>query len=101
MNFFEMIYHSGPDEFECDFYKNNSSKENPYGKSLLATLYWLFFFKQNGFKFWAKFLERFGTPILLGKVNSKDTTTTDMNNALLNAHAQCSALNDAKNEALG
>lgn len=26
MNFFEMIYHSGPDEFECDFYKNNSSK---------------------------------------------------------------------------
>lgn len=26
MNFFEMIYHSGPDEFECDFYKNNSNK---------------------------------------------------------------------------
>ncbi|KAF1018453.1 MAG: hypothetical protein GAK29_04232 [Acinetobacter bereziniae] len=26
MNFFEMIYHSGPDEFECDFYKKNSNK---------------------------------------------------------------------------
>lgn len=26
MNFFEMIYHSGPDEFECDFYRNNSIK---------------------------------------------------------------------------
>ncbi|RLL16867.1 phage portal protein family protein, partial [Acinetobacter chengduensis] len=48
--------------------------------------YWLFFFKQNGFKFWAKFLERFGTPILLGKC--KDTETVDMNEALLNAHAQ-------------
>ena len=55
---------------------------------MLATLYWLFFFKQNGFKFWAKFLERFGTPILLAKVKSKNTTTEDMNNALLNAHAQ-------------
>jgi len=46
----------------------------------------LFFFKQNGFKFWAKFLERFGTPILLGKC--KDTETEDMSRALLNAHAQ-------------
>src|SRR5690606_20868398 len=60
--------------------------EQPYGKALLATLYWLFFFKQNGFKFWAKFLERFGTPILLGKC--KDTETDDMSKALLTAHAQ-------------
>ncbi|WP_111860000.1 phage portal protein family protein [Acinetobacter sp. CFCC 10889] len=68
--------------------RRKASYEQPYGKALLATLYWLFFFKQNGFKFWAKFLERFGTPILLGKVKSKNTTTDDMNNALLNAHAQ-------------
>lgn len=26
MNFFEMLYHSGPDEFECDFYQINSNK---------------------------------------------------------------------------
>ena len=38
----------------------------------MSSLYWLFFFKQNGFKFWAKFLERFGTPILLGKVKEGD-----------------------------
>lgn len=68
--------------------RRKASYEQPYGKALLATLYWLFFFKQNGFKFWAKFLERFGTPILLAKVKSKNTTTEDMNNALLNAHAQ-------------
>lgn len=66
--------------------QRKATYENPYGKALLATLYWLFFFKQNGFKFWAKFLERFGTPILLGKC--KDTETGDMSNALLNAHAQ-------------
>jgi phage gp29-like protein len=66
--------------------RRKATYEQPYGKALLATLYWMFFFKQNGFKFWAKFLERFGTPILLGKC--KDTETADMNEALLNAHAQ-------------
>ena len=66
--------------------RRKATFEQPYGKALLATLYWLFFFKQNGFKFWAKFLERFGTPILLGKC--KDTETDDMSQALLNAHAQ-------------
>ncbi|WP_216936252.1 MULTISPECIES: DUF935 family protein [unclassified Acinetobacter] len=66
--------------------RRKATYEQPYGKALLATLYWLFFFKQNGFKFWAKFLERFGTPILLGKC--KDTETDDMSRALLNAHAQ-------------
>lgn len=66
--------------------RRKATFEQPYGKALLATLYWLFFFKQNGFKFWAKFLERFGTPILLGKC--KNTETDDMSQALLNAHAQ-------------
>ena len=66
--------------------RRKATYQQPYGKALLATLYWLFFFKQNGFKFWAKFLERFGTPILLGKC--KDTETEDMSRALLNAHAQ-------------
>jgi len=66
--------------------RRKATYEQPYGKALLATLYWLFFFKQNGFKFWAKFLERFGTPILLGKC--KDSEIDDMNQALLNAHAQ-------------
>ena len=66
--------------------RRKATYQQPYGKALLATLYWLFFFKQNSFKFWAKFLERFGTPILLGKC--KDTETEDMSRALLNAHAQ-------------
>ncbi|WP_119054984.1 phage portal protein family protein [Acinetobacter colistiniresistens] len=66
--------------------RRKATYEQPYGKALLATLYWLNFFKQNGFKFWAKFLERFGTPILLGKC--KESETSDMNQALLNAHAQ-------------
>lgn len=78
--------------------RRKATYEQPYGKALLATLYWLFFFKQNGFKFWAKFLEKFGTPILLAKVGSKDTTTTAMNNALLNAHAQSVLTIDNKDD---
>lgn len=69
--------------------RRKSSYKQPYGKALLASLYWLFFFKQNGFKFWAKFLERFGTPILIGKVHDGDEDDLEaMNNALLSAHAQ-------------
>ena len=33
---------------------------NPFGEALLSRLYWPWFFRQNGWKFWAKFLERFG-----------------------------------------
>lgn len=76
--------------------RRKATYEQPYGKALLATLYWLFFFKQNGFKFWAKFLERFGTPILLGKC--KDSEIDDMNQALLNAHAQSVVSIDAEDD---
>ena len=57
---------------------------NPYGEALLSRLYWPWFFRQNGWKFWGKFLERFGTPVLVGK--SSDPTA--MVAALLQAHSQ-------------
>ena len=79
--------------------RRKSSYKQPYGKALLASLYWLFFFKQNGFKFWAKFLERFGTPILLGKVKDGDDDDIQaMNNALLSAHAQSVISIDAEDD---
>lgn len=79
--------------------RRKSSYKQPYGKALLASLYWLFFFKQNGFKFWAKFLERFGTPILLGKVkDGGDEDIQAMNDALLSAHAQSVVSIDAEDD---
>lgn len=79
--------------------RRKSSYKQPYGKALLASLYWLFFFKQNGFKFWAKFLERFGTPILLGKVkDGSDEDVQAMNDALLSAHAQSVVSIDAEDD---
>jgi len=80
------VEHEVDQVFKFFLTRRKATYEQPYGKALLATLYWLFFFKQNGFKFWAKFLERFGTPILLGKC--KNTETDDMSRALLDAHAQ-------------
>lgn len=76
-------------QFKFFLTRRKATFKKPYGKPLLAVLYWLFFFKQNGFKFWAKQLERFGTPILLGKVaESDDERIAAMNSALLSAHAQ-------------
>lgn len=80
-----MREHEVDQVFKFFLTRRKATYEQPYGKALLATLYWLFFFKQNGFKFWAKFLERFGTPILLGKTGGEPS---EMANALLNAHAQ-------------
>jgi phage gp29-like protein len=60
------------------------SFENPYGEALFSRLYWLWFFKNGTTKFWAKFVERFGNPLLVGK-SSK--SVEGMLKALLNAHA--------------
>lgn len=66
---------------------NEPTFKQPLGKSLLSRVYWLWYFKHNGWRFWSKFLERFGSPLLVGKA---DTVTEDEANdfasALLSAH---------------
>ena len=59
------------------------SFENPYGEALFSRLYWLWFFKNGTTKFWAKFVERFGNPLLVGK----SKMIPAMLKTLLNAHA--------------
>lgn len=62
--------------------RNEPSYQNPKGEALLSRLYWPWFFRFNGWRFWGQFLERFGTPILVGK----STSPAKMAQALLNAH---------------
>lgn len=65
--------------------QHRATFDNPKGKALLSRIYWLWYFKKNGWKFWSKFLERFGSPLLIG------TTTDDptlMASALAQAHSQ-------------
>lgn len=60
---------------------------NPKGKSLLSRVYWLHYFKTNGWRFWSKFLERFGSPLLIGKTDAtSDDDAQGFANALLKAH---------------
>lgn len=39
---------------------------NPYGEALLSRVYWPWFFRQHGWNFWMRWLERYGTPLLVG-----------------------------------
>jgi phage gp29-like protein len=45
---------------------------NPRGVALYSRLYAPWFYRVNGWKFWAKFLERSGVPFMLGK-STRDT----------------------------
>lgn len=71
-------------QFKFMLTRNRATYANPYGEALLSRLYWPWFFRQNGWKFWGKFLERFGSPLLVGK----STDPTAMVTALLSAHSQ-------------
>lgn len=59
--------------------------KNPRGKALLSRVYWLWYFKKNGWTFWSKFLERFGSPLLIGMTKGDPD---EMAEALAAAHDQ-------------
>lgn len=61
--------------------------DNPMGKALLSRVYWLHYYKINGFAFWAKNLERFGSPLMVGKTSDMDeNATVKMASAMLASH---------------
>jgi len=69
------------------YQQHKATYSEPKGKSLLSRVYWLWYFKTNGWRFWSKFLERFGSPLLIGKTDAQDDDDAqDFANALLAAH---------------
>ena len=48
-------------------FTNPSNNGSPYGDALGRALYWPIWFKKNGVKFWAVFLDKFGQPTPWGK----------------------------------
>jgi len=40
---------------------------NPFGSGLGSRLYWPVWFKKNGIRFWSIYLEKFGSPTVVGK----------------------------------
>jgi len=53
----------------------------PYGLGLAHWLYWPVWFKRNGIRFWATFLEKFGTPTAAGRF-PPGTSQEDQNKLL-------------------
>jgi len=41
---------------------------NPYGTALLSKCYWSVKFKNGGIKLWVSFMEKYGMPLVLGKI---------------------------------
>lgn len=55
----------------------------PRGEALLSRCYWPWFFRTHGWRFYAKFLERHGSPLLVGKGDNP----TEMAKVLMTALA--------------
>lgn len=65
--------------------QHRATYAQPRGIALLSPVYWLWFFKKNGWTFWSKFLERFGSPLLVG---TTEGDPKEMAQALSAAHNQ-------------
>lgn len=52
-----------------------SEGENPYGHGLLSRCFWHDWFMREGWKFWAVYLERFGSPLVRATVPRSTTPT--------------------------
>lgn len=48
--------------------RHKPTYQNPYGFAELSRCFWPVTFKRGGFKFWVKFAEKFGMPLLWGKL---------------------------------
>lgn len=59
---------------------------NPYGEAILAAVFWPVIFKKNGIKFWNLFVEKYGSPFLIGKHprGAQDAEVDDLLDALEN-----------------
>ncbi len=55
----------------------NQTYRNPYGSALYSRVWWPWQFRTQGWRFWAKWLERFGTPLLIGKTAGDAKATAD------------------------
>lgn len=58
-------------------------KGNRYGRSLLTSAFWPWYFKKHGWLFWATFVEKFGQPTVVG--NFPAGTEEDQQAELLSA----------------
>lgn len=59
--------------------------ETPYGVGLGRELYWPWWFKKNGIKFWMMFCDKFASPTVVGEYEGGNATSPEDQNKLLSA----------------
>lgn len=59
-----------------------SHHDEPYGRGLAHQLYWPVWFKRQGARFWAVYLEKFGAPTAVGKFPAIGTADADRDKLL-------------------
>ncbi|MCC6197731.1 MAG: DUF935 family protein [Burkholderiales bacterium] len=62
----------------------NQTYRQPYGEALYSRLYWPWYFRQQGWRFWVRWLERFGTPLLVGQTQGDAKTMAEQLAAVAN-----------------
>ena len=62
-----------PDYKFWTFATGADNDDEPYGLGLASKIYWPWWFKKNQIKFWLVFLEKFGTPTVVGRYNRNAT----------------------------
>lgn len=55
-------------EFKLLNIRHEFNYSNPYGTVLLSKCYWSVKFKNGGIKLWVSFMEKYGMPLVLGKI---------------------------------
>lgn len=85
--------------------RQDATVKNPYGIADLARCFWPHTFKKGGLQFWLKFVEKYGSPKLVGKFD-RNTPETEQEQllALLEACVQDAVMvipNDNSVEVLG
>jgi phage gp29-like protein len=51
---------------------------NPYGRGVAGRCFWPIIFKRAGIEFWTNFMERFGTPWVMGKITAGNADVTEL-----------------------
>ncbi len=69
------------DEYKFLLTRHMSRSDNPYGTAIFSSCFWPYTFKHSGYRYFAKFVERYGIPSPVGKYPLG--TTEDMINEML------------------
>ena len=67
-----------PDPWTLICPRVKATYENPYGRGVAGRCFWPIVFKRASMEFWVNFLERYGTPWVLGKIVNGTATEPDL-----------------------